>query len=358
MDANPALGILLHLIGGLAAASFYIPYKRVKHWQWETFWLVGGFFSWIVVPWVLALIFAPQTLSILAAAPPKSLFWTWFFGMLWGIGGLTFGLSMRYLGIALGYAIALGLCAVFGTLMPPLVGGELLDIASQPAGQITLLGVLICIVGIILSGQAGIQKERELSDADKKESVREFNFWKGLIVAIFAGVMSASMAYGFAAAKPVGAAAVKSGVTPIWQNVPVLVVILFGGFVTNFIWCMYLILKKRRFGDFFHSHIEGAAVPRLLNYILCALAGLTWYLQFFFYGMGTTKLGPYEFSSWTLHMASIIIFSTFWGIALKEWSRASRKTHYWIAAGLVVLILSTVIIGWGNWLSVAGPNTH
>jgi L-rhamnose-H+ transport protein len=349
MDANPFLGVILHAIGGLAAASFYIPYKRVKGWAWENYWLAGGFFSWIVAPWLLAMLIVPQTPAILGAAPGKALFWTWMFGVLWGIGGLTFGMTMRYLGIALGYAIALGLCAAFGTLVPPIFKGELLKIATTGSGQVILLGVLICLVGIALSGKAGMRKERELSDEQKQASVREFNFLKGLGVAIVAGVLSAAMAYAFAAAKPIGALAVEQGCPPLWQNLPILIVALFGGFVTNCVWCLGLSIKNKTWGEYL-GRTNSETPPLLRNYLFCALAGVTWYLQFFFYSMGTTQMGKYDFSSWTLHMASIIIFSTLWGIALKEWKGTSKATHVWIALGLMVLILSTIVIGYGNTL--------
>jgi len=350
LQPDPFLGVVLHAIGGLASASFYIPYRRVRRWPWETYWLVGGFFAWILAPWTLAMIIAPETPAILAATPVKTLFWTWFFGVLWGIGGLTFGLTMRYLGIALGYAIALGLCAAFGTLVPPLFDGTLGQLAGTSSGMIILLGVGICLLGIAFSGKAGMQKERELPEEEKKASVAEFQFTKGILVAIFAGVMSAAMAYGFAAGQPIGDIAVEQGVAPLWQNLPVLVVVLLGGFTTNAICCLYLIGRKHNFGDFRGAPRDGERAPLLSNYLFCALAGITWYLQFFFYGMGTTKLGKYHFSSWALHMASIIIFSTLWGISLKEWRGTSRGTHRWIAAGLFLLILSMVVIGYGNKL--------
>ena len=348
MQPDPFLGLVLHAIGGLAAASFYIPYKRVRGWRWESYWLAGGFVSWIIAPWVIALIIVPETPTILAATPTRTLFLTWLFGVLWGIGGLTFGLTMRYLGIALGYAIALGLCAAFGTLVPPLFKGELPQIADSTSGQVILLGVLICLAGIAFCGRAGLQKERELPEKEKRASVAEFHFAKGIMVAVFAGVMSAAMAYGFAAGKPIGELAVERGTPDLWRNLPVLVVVLLGGFTTNFIWCLYLILKERRLSDYVRSTIAGEPVPLTANYLFCALAGVTWYMQFFFYGMGTTKMGAYDFSSWTLHMAAIIIFSTVWGIALREWRGTSRVTRMWLALGLSVLILSTVVIGYGN----------
>lgn len=346
MDANPALGVVLHAIGGLAAASFYIPYKRVRGWSWETYWLVGGVFSWIVAPWAFSLIILPQTVEILRAASGNTLFWTFFFGVLWGVGGLTFGLTMRYLGIALGYAIALGLCAAFGTLMPPLFNGELGEILSHVPGQVILLGVAVCVAGIAVSGRAGIRKEGEVSEADKKATVAEFSLGRGMAVAVACGVMSASMAYGIAAGKPIAEGALAHGAPSLWQNLPVLIVILTGGFLTNFAWCLFLSLKNRSGSDYLRWGARLAA-----NYLLCGLAGLTWYLQFFFYGMGTTRMGRYDFSSWTLHMASIIIFSTLWGITLHEWKGTTPGTRQLVAAGLALLVASTVIVGYGNYLA-------
>jgi L-rhamnose-H+ transport protein len=354
----PVLGVLLHAIGGLAAASFYIPYTKVRHWAWENYWLVGGFVSWIIAPWVLAMLILPQTPVILAQAPIKSILWTVFFGAVWGIGGLTFGLTMRFLGVALGYAIALGLTAVFGTLIPPLFSGELFVIAKTASGQVLLSGVFICVIGIILGGTAGRRKEAELTDEQKQETIAEFNFAKGLIVAIVAGVMSSSMAVAFVAGKPIAELAIDNGAPPLWQNLPVLIVILFGGFVTNFVWCVTLIIKNGTWAELLGRGTANQELTSVLgwrrlslNFVFCAIAGFTWYLQFFFYGMGTTQLGKYEFSSWTLHMAFIIVFSTLWGLALREWRGASRATHAWNAAGLIVLILSIVIIGWGNSLA-------
>ncbi len=392
MQANPFLGVLFHWIGGLAAASFYLPYLSVKKWAWETYWLVGGFFAWIIAPWVMSLILVPDTIHLLRSAPLSSLAWAMFYGVAWGVGGITYGLTMRYLGIALGAAVALGSCAAFGTLMPPIFDGTFAQIIHKPSGQIILLGVLTCMVGISLSGLAGMSKEKELTTEQKRQSSGEFKFVQGILTALLCGFTSAAMAYGFAAGKPVAAMAKESllnaGRNQCWQNLPVLIVILIGGFATNFAWCVYQNLKNKTIGDYLKTttfeDFESAAVtlsshggpaaasdtqavleyepraatsvPMLTNYVLCAVAGVTWYLQFFFYGIGTTKMGKYDFSSWTLHMASIIIFATLWGIALKEWKGTSSRTHTLIAAGLVVLIASTVIVGYGNYLGSAAGN--
>lgn len=354
LEFSPFTGVALHAIGGLAAASFYLPFRRVRSWPWENAWIVNGFFSWILAPLLAASLLAPGAWSVLAASPPQALFFTWLFGFLWGIGGLMFGLSMRYLGIALGYAVALGLCAFFGTLIPPLFAGEIIEVATSRGGQLTLAGIFVCLLGIAMSGKAGLNKERELGDEAKQATVHEFNFTKGLAVAMGAGIMSACMAFAYAAGRPIAEVAIEQEIASIWQYVPVLIVILFGGFCLNVLWCGALILRKRSLGVYFARPAlpaDGSQPPKLsANYLWCAIAGFTWYLQFFFYGMGTTLMGRFEFSSWTLHMAAIIIFSTIWGILLKEWRGTSGATHRWIAFGLGTLILSTVIIGWGNYI--------
>ncbi len=380
---NPFIGVIYHWIGGLASASFYIPYRGVKKWSWETYWLAGGVFSWIIAPWVLAAILVPELGSILSNAPAEALLWAYIFGAMWGLGGLTFGLTMRYLGIALGMAVALGYCAAFGTLMPPIFSGEITSIVRETSGQVILFGVAVCLAGIAVSGMAGMSKERELTDEQKKATIREFSFVKGILVATFSGIMSASFAYGLAAGDPIADLAKESlsrhNRADLWQNLPVLIVVLLGGFTTNFIWCVMLNIKNRSGHEYFTAErttvaemaaTEGVAtwdadqlarpggspvttserVPLLSNYLFSAIAGVTWYLQFFFYSMGQTRMGKYEFSSWTLHMASIIIFSTLWGIVLREWKGTSKRTHVLIALGLAILIGSTVIVGYGNFL--------
>ena len=347
MDSNPALGVLLHAIGGLAAASFYIPYTRVKNWHWESYWIVGGVFSWLIAPIVAASIICPDLSGILTGAPFSSLFWTYLFGILWGVGGLTFGMSVRYLGQSLGFSMSLGFCAFFGTLIPPLFLGTILGLLQSRSGMVVLAGLGVCLGGIVVCGLAGMRKERQLSDEEKKSSVKEFNFVAGLWVALFAGIMSACMAFAFVSGKPIANLAVEMGTPSIFANMPILVMVMLGGLTTNAIWCIFLNIKNKSAGDYVNS----GDAPLLLNYIFCALAGITWYLQFFFYGMGETRMGEaFSFSSWTLHMAFIIAFSNLWGILLKEWKATDKKTHQLLFAGIAVLILSTVIVGYGNYL--------
>ena len=409
MNPNPFLGVFFHWLGGLASGSFYVPFRFVKRWSWETYWLVGGVFSWIIAPWVLGGLMTRDLPAVLGEAPVICLFWTYFWGVMWGLGGLTFGLTMRYLGMSLGMAVALGYCAAFGTLMPPIYrdvaeaaqvawhgGGSqaVADALSQgkfatevlhtESGHMILFGVFICLAGIAVTGLAGMSKEREMPEGQKKLAIKEFNFKKGLLVATFSGIMSACFSYGLAAGDPIKAITLDHHTAVLWQGLPVLVVLLFGGFTTNCVWCVLLNIKNKTGRQYFNADavdhppgrenetiiesafdapseefvkhiprakVEPARVPLMLaNYFFSALAGTTWYFQFFFYTMGETQMGKYKFSSWTLHMASIIIFSTLWGIALREWKGSSQRTIALVAAGIAVLIGATIIVGYGNYL--------
>jgi L-rhamnose-H+ transport protein len=360
MSPNPPLGVVLHSIGGLMSAIFYLPYRRVKFWAWETYWLVGGIFSWLIVPWVIASLMVPNLLQTLSHAPLKSACWSFIFGMLWGIGGAMFGLTVRYLGIALGTSMALGYCATFGTLLPPIFSGEFVSVIRTSAGLVVMAGVGVCLLGIVISGLAGVAKEDEVPEKDKQASIREFSFKKGVWVATFCGIMSACMSYGFAAGKPIAALAVSNGASDLWKNLPVLIIVLAGGFTTNLLWCGFLNIRNKTGGNYLRGAVEVPSaevsaqvksVPLLANYALCAVAGTLWYMQFFFYGMGTTKMGRYDFSSWTLHMATIIIFGTLVGLCLSEWKGVSQRTYRLMQLGLVVLVSSTVVIGYGNYLA-------
>ena len=350
MTPNPALGVVFHWLGGLASGSFYVPFRGVKKWSWETYWLVGGFFSWIIAPWTLGMIMTNDLPAVLRATPGSTLFWCYFWGLLWGLGGLTFGLTMRYLGMSLGMAMVLGYCAAFGTLMPPIFDGVFMSsVVGVHSGQVILFGVAVCMGGIAFAGKAGVSKEKEMPAEEKRRVIKEFNLRKGVLVATFSGVMSACFSYGLRAGDPIKALTLRHGTTILWQGLPVLVVVLLGGFTTNCIWCVILNVRNKT-GHQYFSRGEAEPVPMGWNYFFSALAGTTWYFQFFFYTMGETQMGKYKFSSWTLHMASIIIFSSLWGIGLHEWRGASRRTMTWLTVSLLTLVASTMIVGYGNYL--------
>jgi L-rhamnose-H+ transport protein len=346
------LGVIFHFIGGFASGSFYMPYKKVKQWNWESYWIIGGLFSWLIVPPLAAYLTIPGFVEIIKATPIDTIKYTLFFGVLWGFGGLTYGLGVRYLGMSLGNSVVLGFCSAFGALVPslyynfnPTQGKTTFnELIGTTWGRIVLVGVLICLLGIYLSGKAGMMKEKEMTEVEKQKSVAEFNLVKGLVVAIFSGIMSACFNFGIEAGKPMAEAAVAHGMNPLFQNNVIYVILLWGGLATNFIWCFILNTKNKSFGDYTNKE-----TPLLKNYLLSALAGTTWFLQFFFYGMGESKLGNGA-SSWILHMAFIILVANMWGIVLKEWKGVSKKTKATITLGIATIILSVLVVGYGNSL--------
>lgn len=351
-------GILFHFIGGFASGSFYIPYKKVRGWAWESFWIVGGIFSWLIVPPVAAWLTIPNFTDIIKVTNGHILMLTYFFGLLWGIGGLTYGLGVRYLGVSLGSTIILGLCAVFGSIIPsvyynfyPQKGKDTFSmLLNSHWGQMVLLGICICTIGIVICGRAGTIKECDLAKNRQAETYnKDYRFGLGIFVAIISGVLSACFNFGIEAGKTMADTANITWQTAhphqgnfLFSNNVTYIVILWGGLTSNFIWCMILNARNKTFGDYTNKQ-----KPLLKNYLFCALAGTTWFLQFFFYGMGESKLGNGA-SSWILHMAFIILIANSWGLFLNEWKGVSKKAVYTIIAGIITIIISVLVVGYGN----------
>lgn len=341
---DPIAGIVLIALGSIGAASFYVPFKKVKTWAWESYWISQGVAAWIIAPIVFALIFVPkgELFPIIRESPASAKLMAMFFGMLWGFGGLTFGLSIRYLGIALGQSIALGLCAAFGTLIPPIVAGE--NLFGSTAGILTVVGVAITVTGIAIIGYAGSLKSSEMTEEEKRAAVKEFALKKGILIAIFAGVMSACFNFGFESGKPIETVALAHGTNPLFQKNPSLIFILLGGFMTNLVYCVYLNIRNKTYRDYYT--VPGNVL--INNIIFTFLAGLLWFLQFHFFGMGSSKLPPgMAVFGWSILMALNIAISNIWGIILKEWKGVRTKTILVLLAGIVVLILSTFIVKLG-----------
>ena len=358
------LGVIFHFIGGFASGSFYIPYKKVKGWAWESYWIVGGIFSWLIIPPLAAWLTIPGFADIIRQSSSSTLGITYLFGVLWGIGGLTYGLGVRYLGVALGSSIILGLCMVFGALIPSIYYDffpkEAKDtftmLVCSSWGLTVMAGLALCAIGIIICGKAGMMKEKQLSsvkatDPHGMELKTEYKFGLGMLVAIISGVLSACFNFGLEAGKPMADAAnnLWKAANPgqgnfLYQNNVTYVIVLWGGLTTNLIWCMILNARNKTFGDYTNKK-----TPLLRNYIFSALAGTTWFLQFFFYGMGESKLGNGA-SSWILHMAFIILVANMWGLVLKEWKGVTKKTVTTIIIGIITIILSVLLVGYGNSL--------
>ena len=359
MSPHPFLGILLHSAGGLGAASFYVPFLRVRKWAWESYWVVGGIVFWVICPWLVALVTVPQLFEVLRTSASNSLLIACLLGLGWGVGNLTFGLSIRYMGFSLGYGATLGFCVLFGTLAPPVVKlaspdfmtnlahqKPLNELWTSLSGQWTLAGLACAVVGIVLCAWAGVSKERDLSSAKLRESVPEFNLGIGLAVALLSGVMSSCVNFAITDTEPIALRAAALGTDPFWTNNVTMAVFLTAGATFNILWCLVLNVANGTAGDY----VRTGDVPLVRNYLWCTLAGAIAYSEFFFYGVAAPQMGRFSFTNLPIHLAMVIVFSNIWGIAFAEWKGTSRRTKALIAGGIVVLVASTIMLGVGSFL--------
>ncbi|WP_434501770.1 L-rhamnose/proton symporter RhaT [Prevotella sp.] len=327
---NIALGLIIIAIGAFCQSSCYVPINKIKNWSWESYWIVQGVFAWLLLPFLGAMLAIPAGHSMieLFSQDMHATIMTMLYGVLWGIGGLTFGLSMRYLGVALGQSIALGTCAGLGTILAPLFTGHASDLTTS-----VIVGVVVTLVGIAIIGIAGSMKSASLSDEEKREAVKDFNFTKGITVALLAGFMSACFNIGLAQ----GADLHFEGVNPMFISLPVTFLVTLGGFITNAIYCFYQNQKNHTWNDYGKSNVW------VNNVLFCLLAGGLWYSQFFGLSLGKGFLSesPALLTfAFCILMALNVVFSNIWGIILKEWKGCSSKTIVVLITGILILVIS------------------
>lgn len=327
-------GTLICALGGLAGAVFALPFRGIKGMQYESYWFVYAVFGLILFPLGLAAIVCPNAFSLIGGADGAVVARCIGFGALWGLGGLTWGLMIRYLGIGLGLAIGCGLCSATGTLIPPIVTGHAAQLVADKAACVTLASVAVSLLGIVLVGLAGKLKEGELDEEAKKKAVAEFDFKKGLLVALFSGVASAGMNFGLQSGAALEEAAMSAGVDSKWVGIPVLVVVLWGGFAVNAAWCLWQNAKNKSFGDYRNGLKSVAPI------VLAGLAGVIWACQFACQKIGEPAMGEMRYISFAVVMGSCVLFSSLLGVVLGEWKGTGAKTKGVLALGLLVLAAS------------------
>jgi len=342
MTAGILFGFLLISLGAFSAGSFAVPFGKIKGWKWETYWLVFSVGAYILFPLLACMLFARDLPAILKATPYDIVLKVFLLGAVYGIGNLSFGLALRYLGLSLGYALSLGLMLAIGTLIPPMLDGRLALMINTSGGNLLIMGVVVASIGIALSGWAGILKDRNIANIKKQESIGEFNLVKGVIAAVLVGITGSAMALGFEQGIPIAETAARFGVNPLFTMMPVMLVLLSGTFVTTVVWCLFLGFRNKSFSDYVSE-----AAPKILiwNYFFGLLAGLLWFSQFLLYGMGKSKMGPFTFTSWGILMALTIVFATIWGLFRNEWKGVSRKVYTLMILSLVIIIVSSFMIG-------------
>lgn len=343
---NPVLGTGYHAIGAASAALCYSPQRYVSAWSWQTYWLLQAFFCWLILPWIFAAFTIPELGAVLAEAPRNAMLNSYLLGALYGIGGISFGIAIRFIGFSLTYAIAISISCVLGTLLPPLLAGTLGETLTSEAGLFVIAGVLLGGAAMIATGYAGFRRERETAgQADRIP----FNARIGLPLVVVAGVLSAVFNFSLQAAQPIADVAAAHGAGRFQGNV----IYLFsnsGAFTTTLLYAGWLATRAGSWGEYVATQ-DGTGLVR--NYLLSALTGLLWYLQFFFYGLGHVRMGRFEFSSWAIHMIILILLSCGFGVAIGEWKTARRATKLLVTCSIALLLGAVGLISYGNYAANA-----
>jgi L-rhamnose-H+ transport protein len=343
-------GVLFHATGASCASLCYTPQKKTKAWSWQTYWLAQAVFCWLLLPVIGAWITIPHLGSVLREGPADAMYKAFILGAAYGIGGTAFGLAIRYVGFSLTYAISVGISCVLGTLLPPLVHGQLGVVLSKTGSGWLMTGVAIGALGIAICGFAGRFKEKDLEE--KKSSSSSFSLAKGLPLCLLAGVLSAVYGFALDQGQPIAVVAAKFGAGQFQGNV-IYIFTNTGAFLSTAVYCLYLHAKQNTFGEYKALVNAKSHAALSFNYVLAFITGLLWYSQFFFYGLGHIRMGAYKFSSWAIHMIMLVLFSSVVGLALKEWKGVRRRTKWSLALAVTVLILAVLILTYGNYLGTA-----
>jgi len=342
MSTSILLGILLIGLGAFSSGSFAVPFGKIKVWKWETYWMVFSLGAYILFPLIACLVFAPDFILIIRSTSSETILTVFILGAVYGVGNLSFGLALRYLGLSLGYALSLGLMLAIGTLIPPMIDGRLDVMMQKSGGTLLIWGIVVTCAGIALSAWSGILKDKSVSDAKKKENNGEFNLIKGALASVLVGITGSAMSLGFEQGIPISDRAAKMGIDPLFTMMPVLVVLFSGTLVTTIVWCVYLGFKNHSLKDYFTAESSKMLTS---NYLFGLLAGILWFGQFIVYGMGKSKMGPFTFTSWGILMALTIVFATIWGLIRKEWKGAPTKVYILMILSMVIIIASSFMIG-------------
>ena len=348
MEIGIFLGVALHALGGLVAASCFVPQQGTPRWSFQSFFLLMVFVSWFVMPIVVAFFTVPDLMQVIQETPVAARWKITLLGALYGFGGMSFAVAIQYIGYSLTYAVAIGISAVVGTLLPQLLAGTLSQDYAKPGGMVILAGFVISVVGVAVLGKAGFLKEKELGEKghpDEGHTIRTFDMKKGLSLAMFSGVLSGIFGLSLAQGASMDALAAEHGAGNFQGNAK-FIFAMGGAFITNVIWWTVVHLRRKTFGEYVRKP-EGGNLG--FYWVMGILAGVLWYLQFLFYGLAHVRMSDYGFISWGIHMAMLIFFSFGIGLILKEWAGCSKKTVLRLGVGLALLILSFAMISYGSW---------
>lgn len=345
-NPNPVLGATIHTFGGVSASTCYVPFEKVKQWTWETYWLVFSVFAWLITPFIVGFLTVPELLAVISESPAHVKWNAFLLGAAYGFGGMSFGFAIKHIGYSLTYTIAIGISAVLGTIVPLMLNGTLIDQFEKPGGMILLAGMVVALLGVAGCGWAGFRKENDLNKLSGTGDKVVFNMSRGLSLAVFAGLLSAVFGISLALGQPIADIAASHGAGHYEGNSKIILSTT-GCVVTNVIWFVVLGIRRGTLRELKFNN-ELPVRKTLMNYALAILSGVLWYMQFFFYGLATVRMGVFMWASWVIHMSMLIFFSFFVGVIFREWRKVTKMTYAILIIALVVLISSFVIMTWGS----------
>lgn len=337
MNADLLCGIALIAAGAFASGSFSMPFEKVKGWKWENHWLMYSLFAYVIVPLLSCAVFCPDFLSVLSVCPPDLLLRIFLLGVLYGICNLTFGLSLKYLGVSLGFIISLGLMMVLGTVIPPMLDGRISGMFAGSGGLMLVLGLAVGVLGVLVSAYSGYKKDT-LAGSGQDGTL---DFKKGMLLALFVGFTGASQALGIEQGNGISGLFLERGVDELFVILPTVTVLFAGSFLITLVWCLWIGYRQGSLKLFAGTGERGL----VSNYLLCALSGFLWFVNMITYGMGKSFMGEYSFTAWGILMSLTIVFATIWGLYRGEWKRVTPRVRGCMYAGLAILVISSFIIG-------------
>ena len=335
---NQALpwGIGMVTLGGILQGSFAAPMKRMWAWRWENTWLLFALFGLLVLPWMIDFATVPNVANVYAGTAPSTLIKVFLFGLLWGVGSTLFGLAINRVGMALGFALILGITSSFGSLIPMAIlhSEQLLT----KRGLALIAGSAVMILGLVFLALGGRVREHDLGTGNGARS----GFAVGLVLCVFSGIFSSMMNFSFVFGDELRVRALQSGASNAMASNSIWALTLTGGFVVNFLYCVYLLNTNRTWSVFREGNPSG-------YWLLGILMGMLWFGGTVLYGIGAASLGALGgIIGWPIFMTVDIIGALFWGAVSGEWRGASRRALVYNWAGVGILVAAIAVISAGN----------